>query len=229
MVCAICCIHMCSSLVNMVKSIAVIFVVLAISQTQALPTYGNRVEIEFSEDSNIAPTQVAPPQFAPPQNGPPQNGPPQNGPPQIISQIQALPTYGNAVEIEFSEDSKIAPPQVTNRQQKIEFLQDNEAQNLEEALFTYTQLLMNEKSGIQPFQDDNLVNEQSTALCSERACDCSIVKIADFEGTRRDTGEKCLFAAVPHCEGVCTGIHRYYTANYVLLFIHAALHVGILL
>ena len=164
----------------MVKLMAVVFVVLAICQIQALPTNGNGVEIEFSEDSNI-------------------------GPPQF------------------------APPQVTNREQKIEFLQDNEAQNLEEALFTYTQLLMNEKPGIQPFQEDNLADEQSTALCSERACDCSIVKIGDFQGIRRDTGEPCLFAAVPHCEGVCAGIHRYYTANYVLLFIHAVLHVGILL
>ena len=60
-----------------------------------------------------------------------------------ISQTQALPTNGLGVEIDFSEDNNIVPSQVTN--QKIEFSQGNEAQNLEEALFTYTKLLMNEK------------------------------------------------------------------------------------
>ena len=132
------------------------------------------------------------------------------------SQTQAFPTNDRGVEIDFSEDSNIAPPQVANRQ-KIEFLQDNKAQNLEEALFTYTRLLMNGKSGIQPLQEDlkdNLADEQSTALCSEASCDCTKLKYGAFQGTRTDNGDPCSLGPVLYCEGVCPGSHRYYTASY---------------
>ena len=174
MVCAICCIHMCSSLVNMVKSIAVIFVVLAMSQTHTLQTYGIRVEIEFSEDSNIAPPRKS-------------------------------PLHKSAGK----------------RQQKIEFLQDKEAG---EELFTYTQLLMNKRSvDGQPFQQDNLANQQSTASCDEAVFTCSIVNIGNYQGIRRDNGDLCILTNVPYCEGICPGIYRYiyYTVNYV--FIHIAM------
>ena len=157
--CSIC--SMQNSLVNMVKLMAVVFVVFAVSQTQAFPTNDRGVEIDFSEDSNIA------------------------------------------------------PPQVANRE-KIEFLQGNEAQNLEETLFTYTQLLMNEKSGIQPLQEDlkdNLADEQSTALCSEAPCDCAVLKYDTFQGTRTDNGDPCSLGPVPYCKGVCPGSHRYYTVT----------------
>ena len=76
-----------------------------------------------------------------------------------IGQTQAFPTAGNNVEITFSEDSNVSPSNGANRN-NIDFWEQNEAQNIEEALYTYTQLLkgMNEKSGIQPFIED-LSNE----------------------------------------------------------------------
>ena len=127
-----------------------------------------------------------------------------------ISQTHGLPTDGHGVEIDFSEDSNIVPSQVANRQ-KIEFSQDNEAQSLEEALFTYTKLLMNEKSGTQPLQEaleDGLADEQSNALCSDNSCDCTAVKVGSFQGRRADNGDPCTLSAVPYCQGACPASHR---------------------
>ena len=123
-----------------------------------------------------------------------------------ISQTQAFPTAGNDVKISFSEDSNVNPSNGANRQ-NIEFLEQNEAENIEEALFTYTQLLkgMNEKSE----SSNELANEQSNDLCPDEDCDCEIRKFANFEGTRRDTGETCTLINVPYCEGVCYSSHRY--------------------
>ena len=295
MVCSIC--SMQSSLwVNMVKLMAVVFVVLAISQTQAFPTNGRGVEIDFSEDSNIASPQGGSPQVALSQGGPPQFAPPagkkieflqgnkahnlpQGGPPQFAppgkkieflqgNEVHNLPQFAlpqggppqfapPGKKIEFLQGNKAhnlpqfafpqgGPPQFAPPGKKIEFLQGNEAHNppqggpsqfappgkkieflqgndahsLEEALFTYTRLLMNKKSGIQPFQEDlkdNWADEQSTALCSEEPCDCAVLKYGTFQGTRTDNGHPCTLGAVPYCEGVCPGSHRYYIYWYLCI------------
>ena len=151
-----------------------------------------------------------------------------------IGQTQAFPTAGNNVEITFSEDSNVSPSNGANRN-NIDFWEQNEAQNIEEALFTYTQLLkgMNEKSGIQPFIEDlsnELAKEQTTDKCSEPACDCEKRKISNYNGTREDTGETCTLVSVPNCEGVCDSTHRYITLKLDTdVYIHVTPCTGMML
>ena len=129
-----------------------------------------------------------------------------------ISQIQALPTNGNKVEIEFSKGSNIYLTRDAGN------VQENEAQNIEEALFSYTRLLngVNQQSEIQQplLQEDlydNLAKEQTSALCPDPSCDCEDTKLGNFQGTRRDTGELCTLISVAYCQGVCPSSHRYFT------------------
>lgn len=125
-----------------------------------------------------------------------------------ISQTLAFPT--NGATIDFSEDRNVYPANGANGQ-KIEFVQESNAENLEEALFTYTELLkgLNQKSGgkIQP-DSDEFADDQTTALCKEPSCDCNILKRQSFEGTNTQTGEACYVVAVPHCKGACPGSFR---------------------
>lgn len=134
-----------------------------------------------------------------------------------ISQTLALPTNVNGAEIEFLEDTNVYSPSDAN-EQKIEFLQEDEAENLEEALYTYTELLkgLSHKSGKQPINELNneMADFQTTALCTDPDyCDCSQLKYASYEGTNKATGEPCIVFNVPHCEGVCSATHRYYSAS----------------
>ena len=97
-----------------------------------------------------------------------------------ISQIQALPTNDNKVEIESSKDSNnYLACDACN-------VQELEAQSIEEAL-----------------------EEQTSALCPDPSCDCEDSrKLANFQGTRRDTGELCTVIGVAYCQGVCLSRHR---------------------
>ena len=129
-----------------------------------------------------------------------------------ISQTRALPTNGNGVEIEFPDDSNVYLARGAGN------LQENEAENIEEALFSYTKLLNGvdqwpeiQQSLLQEDLYDDLAEEQTSALCSDTSCDCGKRKIGSFQGTSRDTGDSCTLINVAYCEGVCASRHRYIT------------------
>lgn len=135
-----------------------------------------------------------------------------------VSQTLALPTNGNGAEIVFSEDRNVYPANGADGH-KIDFLQQNDAETLEEALYTYTELLKGlkqQKSGIrhppqvindQPDRTNDVANDQTTALCTEPACDCTQLKKGFFEGTAPN-GDTCTVFNVPYCEGVCYARHK---------------------
>ena len=88
------------------------------------------------------------------------------------------------------------------------------------------------KSGIQPLQEDlkdGLADDQSTALCSEAHCDCSVLKVGSFQGTRADNGDPCSLSAVPYCKGACPGSHRYLVLLAIYVCCPAVLHIGTML
>ena len=185
----------------------------------------------------------------------------------VVSQTLALPTNGNRDQIDFIGDSIVHPVNDANHEQRIEFLQENEAENLEEALNTYTNLLLNrleQKAGKQPkpkpiaerpndqisieaqlpdininqqptYYDNQLypITEELTIehqpndqlhpniegpdtsnnvvydhTASDASCDCSQLKYSTFKRINRENGDSCIVGlGVPYCEKV-------YSASY---------------
>ena len=164
--------------------LAVVIAALATCQILAFPTNGNEDEIFFLEDANIYRSN-APPGDAPPGDAPPGDAPPGYAPPGY------------------------APP----GKQNIEFLQDNKAEYLEEALYMYTQLLKGMNHGQsnpinkQSDQTNDVALDQTTALCPEVTCDCKQLKYMALEGTRSN-GDKCIILQYPYCKGVCTSSYK---------------------
>lgn len=122
-----------------------------------------------------------------------------------MRQSLGLPTVdGNTAEIQFSEDNGVYPP--VENGQKIEFLQDNEAKSLEEALFAYTEVVEGKKKI--HTSTNEIANDQTNALCNDEPyCDCTTLKYASYQGTNSQ-GEQCTIFNVPHCEGVCAATFK---------------------
>lgn len=131
----------------------------------------------------------------------------------VTSQWQtlALPTYGNGAKIVFSEDNNVYPTNGANGQ-RIEFSEQNKAKSLEEALYTYTELLKGLNSRIHSDRTNDVASDQTTTLCSNKTCDCSQLKYGDFKGTNSENGDSCTVFSIPYCEGVCYAHYKYYIA-----------------
>lgn len=129
------------------------------------------------------------------------------------SQTLALPTNGNEAEIFFSEGANVRPANAAPGEQKIEFIQENEAERLEEALYMYTELLKGMKQGQtnpineQSDQTNDVAYDQTTILCEESTCDCEVVNYESVEATLPN-GDTCLFRNFPYCIGVCTSTYK---------------------
>lgn len=103
-----------------------------------------------------------------------------------ICQAHSQPVEGNPIDIDFSEENEIG--------------------NVEEALFMYTELLravVNQKSGI---RENSIADSQKTPLCSDPSCECSL-KQADYTVTLK-SGQKCTAYGLYYCEGVCSTSYR---------------------
>ena len=174
--------------------LAVVLVALATSQILAFPTNGNEDRIFFLEDGNIYQSN-APPGDAPPGDAPPGDAPPGYAPPGY-----APPGYAPPGD---------APP----GKQNIEFLQENKAKYLEEALYMYTQLLKGMNHGQsnpinkQSDQTIDVAYDQTSALCPDVTCDCDKLKYMAVYGTNSN-GDSCTIHQYPYCKGVCTSRYR---------------------
>ena len=137
----------------------------------------------------------------------------------VVSQTLAFPTNGNGAEIDFSKDSNVhLANDATNQEQKVKFLQQNEAEDVEETLYAYAEFLkgLKQKSSAQPEQikdqqpdaTSDVAYDQTTALCPfEPTCDCGSLKYGPFIFIS-DNNDNCTAFSVPYCEGACQQTHR---------------------
>ena len=128
-----------------------------------------------------------------------------------ISQTLAFPTNDNGGEIGFSEDSNV------HRQQRMVFLQGNDAESLEQSLDTYAELLkeLNQKSipRMRPNEQatvtsDVAYDQTANSSCNDITYDCSQVKYNTMNHTHPENGDPCTVFTVPYCQGVCTSSYK---------------------
>ena len=128
------------------------------------------------------------------------------------SQTLALPTNGNEAEIFFSEGANVRPENASPGEHKIEFIQENEAGRLEEALYMYTQLLKGMNQGQtnpineQSDQTNDVAYDQTSSRCSDVTCECSKLKYEVQQGTKIN-GDTCIIH-YPYCQGVCKSNYK---------------------
>ena len=128
------------------------------------------------------------------------------------SQTLALPTNGNEAEIFFSEGANVRPENAPLGEHKIEFIQENEAGRLEEALYMYTELLKGMNQGQtnpineQSDQTNDVAYDQTSSRCSDVTCECSTLKYEVQQGTKSN-GDVCV-VHYPYCQGVCKSNYK---------------------
>lgn len=98
-----------------------------------------------------------------------------------------------------------ASPTIDDNQADIIFSEENKAEDVEEALFVYAELLkgINQKFGV----ENEVANDQTTAYCTDPDCNCDL-KYEDVNADTKDFG-KCTVRNVPYCKGVCLATYKY--------------------